>query len=105
MDKQGTTPLLSVILSLDAVSRAAMFRRHVKALENNEALSRPDLEWAFALSVALDEPVDAETSASIRCLLRKCALLRASKIDYDDDVVMMNIIITIAGKYFGQSEK
>ncbi|XP_031481662.1 uncharacterized protein LOC116251491 [Nymphaea colorata] len=112
LDKQGgefrlssKMPLLSVILNLDAVSQAAILRKHVQVLEHSQTLSRRDLEWAFALFLALDEPVNAETAASIRCLLRKCAHLRASKVDYDDDVVMMNIIITIAGKYFGQSDK
>ena len=37
-------------------------------------------------------------------LLRKCASLRAEKSELDDEVVMLNILVTIAGKYFKQSD-
>jgi survival of motor neuron protein-interacting protein 1 len=30
--------------------------------------------------------------------------LRASKSEHDDEVIMLNILATISGRYFGQSE-
>ena len=41
-------------------------------------------------------PLDADTCAALRGLLRKCASLRAGKSELDDEVIMMNILATIS---------
>jgi len=102
--RSATSPLLPVMLSLDEIARATVFRYHVTWLENISSLSKDQAIWLFALCAVLDKPLDAETSAAARALLRKCSTLRASKTRDDDELAMLNILITISGKYFGQAE-
>ncbi|KAL5991011.1 hypothetical protein ACLOJK_011917 [Asimina triloba] len=97
-------PTSSVILGMDAVTRASVLRGRIGALETASRLSRDECLWIFALSAAVDAPLDAEMSASLRSLLRKCASLRAGKSEPDDEVMMLNILVTVSGKFFGQSE-
>ncbi|XP_047317515.1 gem-associated protein 2-like [Impatiens glandulifera] len=104
---QNSSPTMSAIMKMDCVARVSMLRKRISLLENANAISRNDCVWLFALCAAVDTPFDADTSASVRSLLRKICSLRAEKIDMDDDddmVVMLNILATIAGRYFGQAE-
>ncbi|XP_077250652.1 uncharacterized protein LOC143890030 [Tasmannia lanceolata] len=103
-ERPKDTPMVSVILGMDAVSRASMLRKRVSTLEAVSTLSRHDCLWVFALCATVDIPLDAETTASLRCLLRKCATLQAEKSELDDEVVMLNILVAISGRFFGQSE-
>ncbi|KAL6293791.1 hypothetical protein ACE6H2_001933 [Prunus campanulata] len=98
------SPLLSVILPMDSVARVSMLRKRINAIEAMSTLSRNDCLWLFSLCAVVDTPLDADTSASLRSLLRRCAALRAAKYVLDDEVVMLNILATISGRYFGQSE-
>ncbi|KAI5350821.1 hypothetical protein L3X38_003712 [Prunus dulcis] len=98
------SPLLSVILRMDSVARVSMLRKCINAIEAMSTLSRNDCLWLFSLCAVVDTPLDADTSASLRSLLRRCAALRAAKYVLNDEVVMLNILATILGRYFGQSE-
>lgn len=98
-------PTLSAILAMDSVARVSMLRTRISSVESMGTLPRSDCVWLFALCAAVDTPLNADTSASLRGLLRKCANLRAKKSELDDDVIMLNILATISGKYFGQLEK
>lgn len=97
-------PSLQNILEMEPVARVIMLRKRITSLEPMGTLCRNDCAWLFALCAAIDTPLDADTSASLRCLLRKCAALRAGKLDLDDEVIMLNILATISGKFFGQLE-
>ncbi|XP_006663367.1 gem-associated protein 2-like [Oryza brachyantha] len=97
-----TDPTLTMIRNMDAVSRAATLRNYIYMIQSLDKLSRNDCLWLFALCVAVDTPLDAETCASLRSLLRKCANILATKSVMDDEVAMLNILIAIAGRFFGQ---
>lgn len=97
-------PTVSSILGMDALSRASMLRSRINSLETATTLSRVDCLWLFALCTAVDVPLNGEMGASLRCLLRKCASLRAQKLETDDEVMMLNMLVTIVGRYFGQSD-
>lgn len=97
-------PRLQNIVEMEPVARVIMLRKRITSMESMSSLCRNDCAWLFALCAAIDTPLDADTSASLRCLLRKCAALRAEKLDLDDEVIMLNILATISGKYFGQLE-
>jgi survival of motor neuron protein-interacting protein 1 len=97
-------PTLTTIRSMDAVSRATTLRNYTDMIQSFDTLSRNDCLWLFALCVAVQPPLDAETCASLRSLLRKCATIIASKSEMDDEVVMLNILMAISGRYFGQYE-
>ncbi|GLT96783.1 hypothetical protein SLE2022_143820 [Rubroshorea leprosula] len=103
-DGSNDYPTLSVIQKLDFVARVSMLRKRISLFETMANLSKKDCAWLFALCAAIDTPLDADTSASLRSLLRKCASLRAEKTNVDDEVIMLNILATISGRYFGQSE-
>ncbi|KAI0496280.1 hypothetical protein KFK09_022594 [Dendrobium nobile] len=102
--KPNSDPTLTSILAMDVTSRAFILRSSIRSLEAAIALSREDCLWLYALSATVDSPLDVDTCASVRCLLRKCSNLLAAKSQVDDEVSMLNILIAIAGKYFGQSE-
>ncbi|KAK9288355.1 hypothetical protein L1049_016808 [Liquidambar formosana] len=104
LESSGNYPRLSAILGMDSVARVSMLRRRISSVEAMSTLSRGDCLWLFALCAAVDTPLDADTSAALRCLLRKCSSLRAEKFELDDEVVMLNILATISGRFFGQSE-
>ncbi|KAL3635017.1 hypothetical protein CASFOL_022071 [Castilleja foliolosa] len=97
-------PTLSKILKMDSAARTSMLKRRISAIENMSTLAHDECVWLFALCAAVDCPLDADTSAALRCLLRKCASLRAAKNEVDDEVVNLNILVTISGRYFGQLE-
>jgi survival of motor neuron protein-interacting protein 1 len=99
-----TEPTLTMIRNMDAVSRAATLRNYIDMIQSLDTLSRNNCLWLFALCVAIHTPLDADTCASLRSLLRKCASILATKTEMDDEVVMLNILMTISGRYFGQGE-
>ncbi|WOL09343.1 hypothetical protein Cni_G18096 [Canna indica] len=98
-------PAMACLRGMDAVSRASTLRNYISMFESASELSRDDCLWLFALSVVVDTPLNADMSASMRCLLRKASSLLARKAEPDDEVAMLNILIAISGNYFGQSEK
>ncbi|XP_010057067.2 uncharacterized protein LOC104444959 [Eucalyptus grandis] len=102
--EKSEDPVLSTILGMDSVARVSMLRKRINSVEDASLLSRNDCLWLFALCAAVDTPLDANTCASLRSLLRKCASLRAQKAELDDEVIMLNILATICGRYFGQSD-
>ncbi|XP_044478646.1 uncharacterized protein LOC123205694 [Mangifera indica] len=103
-DDSINLPTLSAILKMDSVVRVSMLRKRIVSIESLSALSWTDSVWLYSLCAAVDIPLDADTSAALRSLLRKCASLRAGKSELDDEVVMLNILATISGRYFGQAE-
>lgn len=100
----GNRPTLSSILGMDAVTRVHMLRKHINVFETGSTFSKDQCSWLYALCAAVDTPLDADTSAALRSLLRKCASLRAEKSELNEEVVMLNMLATISGRYFGQSE-
>lgn len=103
-DSSSNCPLLSKILGMDPVARVSMLHKRIRLLEPMDAISRNDCMWLFALCATVDAPLDADSCAALRSLLRKCAGLRAMKTELDDEVVMLNILAAISGRYFGQAE-
>ncbi|MQL94193.1 hypothetical protein Taro_026849 [Colocasia esculenta] len=97
-------PSVSAILDMNCVSRAATLRNRIKAFESASVLSRDHCLWLFALCAAVDTPLNAEMGSCLRCLLRKCSTLLGGKSEFDEEVAMLNMLIVISGKYFGQSE-
>jgi len=97
-------PTLTMLRNMDAVAIAATLRNYIDMIQSLDSLSRNNCLWLFALCVAVDAPLDAETCASLRSLLRKCATILATKSEMDEEVVMLNILMAISGRYFGQYE-
>ncbi|XP_002976464.2 gem-associated protein 2 [Selaginella moellendorffii] len=111
LEEFGAGPLLfyrgelHTLLDLDEVSRADLLRKHIRWFEGLDHLPHDRAVWLFALTAAVGKPIDAETSFALRTLLRSCAAIRASKTFKDQgELQMLNMIITVAGKYFGQDD-
>ena len=59
--------------------------------------------WLFALCAAVSKPLDADTCASLRSMLRHCCILRAACDQASSDrIARINTLIVIAGRYFRQ---
>jgi hypothetical protein len=100
----NNSPLLSIILQLEEVCALQLAYRsisthltfvritndfswiqphvdtlinyHIQWLEKIE-LNKYRIEWLFALLLALEKPLDPDTSANLRVLLRKCCTARS----------------------------
>lgn len=97
--------MVSKIQGMDSVTRISNLKRRICLVEKESGLESSDCKWLVALCASLDTPLDADTSACLRGLLRKCASVRAEKsleVGDGEVITMANILITIAGKYFGQ---
>ncbi|GBG64922.1 hypothetical protein CBR_g48670 [Chara braunii] len=98
-------PTLDVMVKLDDVTTASLLCRQIDWLENAANISEHRFAWLFALLAQVGKPLDADTTAAIRSLLRCCCRLRSTKQSVDDpEMPRLNILIAIAGKYFGQAE-
>jgi hypothetical protein len=95
---------LTMFCNMDSVSRALMLRNYIDMIQSLDALSRNKCLWLFAFCVAVGTPLQAETCASLRSLLRKCAVILSTKSEMDDEAVMVNILMAICGRYFGRYE-
>ncbi|GER40807.1 ARM repeat superfamily protein, partial [Striga asiatica] len=60
------TPTLSEILKMDIAARTSMLKRRISCIENINTLPRDESLWLFAPCVAVDWPLDAGTSATLR---------------------------------------
>lgn len=69
--KGPNAPLLGILMRLDEVKRAALLRYHIAWLERVDGLPEERAQWLFALSVVVDKPLDAQTMAAYRALLRR----------------------------------
>ncbi|CAL9236628.1 unnamed protein product [Arabidopsis halleri] len=96
--------VVSEIQGMDSVTRVSKLRKRICLVEKESGLESSDCKWVVALCASVDTPLDADTSACLRALLRKCASLRALEVEDEQVIIMANMLITIAGRYFGQME-
>ncbi|BFI41683.1 gem associated protein 2 [Marchantia polymorpha subsp. ruderalis] len=112
VDEAWKLPLLHTLLRLDPVSRAALLRHHVNWLDGVDCgMPQQRALWLLGLAAVVDTPLNGDTTASVRALLRHCARVRASMQssssdddDGDNQLHMLNALISIAGLFFGQAE-
>ncbi|GBF92079.1 hypothetical protein Rsub_04426 [Raphidocelis subcapitata] len=99
--------ILPTLMALEPVGVSAVFNRHVQQLLDCQPPSLPlaRAQWLFALAARLEKPLTADAAASFRALLRRCAALRAGVGGADDPALpRLNVLIAVAGAYFGQDE-
>ncbi|KAG7574639.1 Gemin2/Brr1 [Arabidopsis suecica] len=96
--------MVSEIQGIDSVTRVSKLRKRICLVEKESGLESSDCKWVVALCASVDTPLDGDTSACLRALLRKCASLRALEVEDEQVIIMANMLITIAGRYFGQME-
>jgi hypothetical protein len=89
------------------VGVSSLFEHHATQLlgRSPPALPLPRAQWLFALASRLEKPLHADTAACFRGVLRHCAALRARVADSGDPLLpRLNVLIAVAGAYFGQDE-
>ncbi|KAI9492865.1 survival motor neuron interacting protein 1-domain-containing protein [Zychaea mexicana] len=74
------------------------FRDWLTEMTHTESL------WLYTLLVYLDPVMMAQHVSVLRELARKCIKIRNTREMHDDNVVRLNMIITIIAKVFGQAD-
>ncbi|KAG1711824.1 hypothetical protein DVH05_009066 [Phytophthora capsici] len=104
-DTSATPPHLRLLLQFDQVLTRRLLEYHATWLssEDVEKVSRARAVWIYALLARLDKPVHASVAATIRQILRRCWTLRCElKAPSEIELKALNILIIIAGDFFGQ---
>eukprot|EP01038_Epipyxis_sp_PR26KG_P012487 gene12487-16753_t len=108
---QNVAPAISVLLQFDQVLTQKLFAFHVEWMELRN-ISSARGKWIYGLLARIEKPVCQATVALIRQLYRRCCSLRYSltmdhtdNIDFDTDLAMLNMLISITGSYFGQGSE
>ncbi|KAG2245177.1 hypothetical protein Bca52824_092980 [Brassica carinata] len=96
--------VVSEIQGMDSVTRVSRLKKRICLVEKESGLQRSDCIWVVALCASVDTPLDGDTCAVLRAVVRKCASVRALEVEDEKVVIMANMLITIAGRYFGQME-
>ena len=109
---EGHAPLLSIVSSMDTMTRETVLSYHVDWLdEKADFLDTQFAVWIYALLVGIDKPLSPSVASDIRSLLVKCCKMRSEcnagkkkKKKHENSLACLNIMITLAGTYFGQEE-
>ena len=105
---EGHAPLLSIVKSMDTMTRETVLSYHVDWLdEKADFLDTQFAVWIYALLVGIDKPLSPSAASDIRSLLVKCCKMRSecnAKKKHENSLACLNIMITLAGTYFGQEE-
>jgi hypothetical protein len=69
-------------------------------------------KWMYSLLAKLEKPLHQDMSAMLRQLYRRCSILRYeltdstnNRVSLDDELAVLNVLISITGSYFGQGEE
>jgi survival of motor neuron protein-interacting protein 1 len=91
---------------MDAVSRAVILKNYIDMIQSLDTLSRDNYMQLFALCVTIHTPFGRGDMFTKGLAVQVChaAIILGSKTEMDDEVVMLNILMTISGRYFGQGE-
>ncbi|TDH68940.1 hypothetical protein CCR75_000968 [Bremia lactucae] len=100
----ATLPHLRLLLQFDQVLTRRLLDYHAAWLSDDmTSLSRAQAVWIYALLARLDKPVQATVAATIQQILRSCWTLRSELESLSEvQLKLLNILIVIAGDFFGQ---
>lgn len=108
-------PLAKLVLQFDAVMTQAVLSHHVDWIEDDSTttLLRSRAVWLYALLAHLQKPVHRDTQAMIRRLVLRLCKLRAERLSSlqeaagttDEQLQSIQLLIVIAGRYFGQASQ
>ncbi|KAJ8902323.1 hypothetical protein NDN08_006730 [Rhodosorus marinus] len=113
-------PTLTIVRQIDQKNACAALWHFEKWLREETLSAQEELacasllsdsyrgEWLFALLATLETPLDADSYASMRSLLRMFSVAwKATESNGAEDVsasAVLSVFISILGKYFGQVE-
>jgi hypothetical protein len=116
--KTCVSPSIPMLLQIDQVLTQRILQHLIDWLDTVETVNQQCFQWIYSLLSRIEKPLHRDMIASIRQLYRRCCELRAAlkkpaekhsgkengDTSFDQDLAMLNLIITITGYYFGQSE-
>lgn len=106
--EQAVKPAVALLLQFDQVLTQRLLAMHVDWLLT-KPLSSMSGVWLLGLLARCETPLCRDTVSNIRALYRRCTELRsqcgAEEQDEMEQRAMLNILICISGKYFGQGEE
>ncbi|XP_052091948.1 gem-associated protein 2-like [Mytilus californianus] len=101
-DRQGTLPLLSIMMAMDQPAVIKVLEYHINWFEAT-GFSDKQGSWFYSLLVCLEKPLSPEACSTLRTLARSCSNLRASLENSDDPrLAPLNLFICIVARYFDQ---
>lgn len=101
---RGPAPTLSVVCPLDHVTASRLLQQHVQWLETHP-LTPARATWLFALMARVDQPLDDDTGAALRHLVRVCGSRRAEARGRRDPMLPhLAVLMAVAGGFFGQED-
>ncbi|EFA81478.1 putative protein serine/threonine kinase [Heterostelium album PN500] len=91
----GNQPSPMILKQLDHILVVQLLQYHIEWLESKD-LTKERSFWLYTLLSRLEKPLDADTGANLRVLLRRLAVLR-SKVESTNDMILpsINILMTI----------
>ena len=103
----NVAPSTSLLLQFDQVMTQRVLAYQIDWLKSRDQVSAEVGKWIFALLARIDKPLSIDSSSMIRDLYRVAASLRSSLNPSeftDDDLAILNTLITVSGTYFGQAD-
>lgn len=99
----GWPPRTRLVLQFDAVMTQAVLAHHVSWLEAAPRLEQSRALWLYALLAHTEKPVHRDVEAVIRRLVLRLVALRSALPSLDDpQLPLLQILLVVAGRYFGQ---
>ncbi len=100
----GIPPLLSIVAHMDQSTLTTVLEYHLHWFQATGFTPRQG-QWFYALLCCLEKPLEPETCALLRSLVRSCASLRATLENVADErLAPLNLIITLVTHYFDQRD-
>jgi hypothetical protein len=103
------SPTIPLLLQFDQVLAQRLLEHLIEWFSETRHLHAKLLPWIYSLLARVEKPLHRETVGLIRELYRTCCNLRSSldknkNPNFERDLAQLNLLITITGYYFGQSE-
>lgn len=103
----GVPPSVSLLLQFDHVLTQKLLTMHTEWL-NSSQITPQRGAWLYGLLARLEKPLYQDTAAVVRQLYRRCSELRsqlnATSEGFDESLAVLNLLVGVAGTYFGQGE-
>ena len=98
-------PELTELRGLDQVAVVRRLHEAVHRVVGGRSLDPGDAAQLYALSARVERPLHSDSCAAFRALVRRCCEWRAAAAGPRDPALpRLNILIVLAGAYFGQDE-
>jgi hypothetical protein len=103
------SPTIPLLLQFDQVLAQRLLEHLIEWFSETHHLHVKLLPWIYSLLARVEKPLHREIVGLIRELYRTCCNLRSSldknkNPNFERDLAQLNLLITITGYYFGQSE-